>query len=429
MSTTKLTIDALGPKGDGIHFGRHEPAYVERAIPGDLVAVRIERDDHGVARGEVVELIESSPYRIAAPCAHYENCGGCTLQHLDSGFYREWKVQVVKEAFHKQGLLPRQWLKPIFLGAKNRRRATFATFRSRGKLVMGYYRRRSRQITEIDSCLIASPELLALRDEVRPFLSRILPSGKIADVFLQRVEHAADMVITGPIGRHGQPDAEVKAVVAELLAASQVKRVSWRPSEADAVVSLGNQGPIVASFGELRVNLPPAAFLQPTPEGEAVLVEAVMNALPAQGIFADLFSGCGTFSGPMISRGAVDSYESVPSAVSALAKAAGKQSLKVYRRDLFRHPLRRDEINRYDAVVFDPPRSGCAEQAASMATAKTGVLVGVSCNPATFARDARLLCDGGYWLQSLQVVDQFVWSHHVEVVGVFTKKKRQSGKR
>src|SRR5690606_16557545 len=135
---------------------------------------------------------------------------------------------------------------------------------------------------------------------------------------------------------------------------------------------------------------------------ERALSSAVMAALPAIGKLADFFSGCGTFSGPMLERGEVDAFESSPSAVRALAKAAGKHPLRVFRRDLFRNPLRREECNRYDAVVFDPPRAGCPEQAAAMASSRVPLLVGVSCNPATFARDARTLCRGGYRLVSVQ---------------------------
>jgi 23S rRNA (uracil1939-C5)-methyltransferase len=181
---------------------------------------------------------------------------------------------------------------------------------------------------------------------------------------------------------------------------------------------------VTAAFGKLKVGLGPAAFLQPTLEGERALVETVLGALPRDARLADLFSGYGTFSGPMLASGSVDSYESVPAAVAALARAAKGKPLKAFRRDLFARPLRRDEINRYDAVVFDPPRAGCPDQAAEMASARTPCLIGVSCNPATFARDARILCEGGYWLESVQVIDQFLWSHHVEVVGVFTKRKR-----
>jgi 23S rRNA (uracil1939-C5)-methyltransferase len=172
----------------------------------------------------------------------------------------------------------------------------------------------------------------------------------------------------------------------------------------------------------LDVALPPLAFLQPTEAGAAALVEAVLELLPASGKFADLFAGSGTFTGPMLTRGSVDAYESGAAAVRALEKAKGTLPLKAFRRDLDREPLKREEANRYDAIVFDPPRAGAAEQAKAFASAKTPLLVAISCNPATFARDARILVDGGYRLDSVKVIDQFTFSHHVELVAGFSKR-------
>ena len=172
----------------------------------------------------------------------------------------------------------------------------------------------------------------------------------------------------------------------------------------------------------LEPKLPPLAFLQPTKVGEDALVRAVMGLLPLSGKFADLFSGCGTFSGPMLERGAVDAYDSTVSAVQALDKSKGAKPLKAIYRDLFRNPLRRDEASRYDAIVFDPPRAGAQEQARELSASQTPRLVGVSCNPVSFARDARVLLDGGYCFESIMIVDQFTWSHHVELVASFTRR-------
>ena len=427
MGLTELTIQQLGPKGDGIHFGARGRVYIEGGVPGDYVTARVRRDAEGLARGEIVEIIDPSPQRQKAPCIHYDRCGGCTLQHVTPEFYRYWKGETVKDALFKQGLRPRHWRAPVFLGDHNRRRVTFTAIRQRGKIVMGYYRRRSQQVTDVESCLIADPSLLELRNTIKPFLRGLLvDDGKPTDIFLQKVDDMVDMVITGPVGEKGKPDRRVCDVLTRLLDVSPVARISWRADEKDKITPLLGKRQVVAAFGPLIVKLPPAAFMQPTREGERVLVNAVLAALPQHGKFADLFSGCGTFSGPMLERGSVDAWESVPRMVQALARAAGELPLTVFQRDLARNPLRRDEVNRYDAVVFDPPRGGCPEQALAMASSRVRTLVGVSCNPATFARDARILCGGGYELQSLQVVDQFLWSHHVEMVGVFTKMKRKS---
>lgn len=179
--------------------------------------------------------------------------------------------------------------------------------------------------------------------------------------------------------------------------------------------------PLRAKFGALDVALPALAFLQPTTAGEAALVDAVMELLPRAGKFADLFAGCGTFSGPMLERGPVDAYENASSAVRALEKSKGTKPLKAIERDLFRQPLQPVEANRYDAIVFDPPRAGAQEQAKALAASQVPRLIAVSCDPGSFARDARILVDGGYRLESVKVIDQFTWSHHVELVACFTR--------
>ena len=425
MATINLIIEELGPKGDGLYHGPKGFVCVDRALPGDHIRTDIRRDEKGVNRGTILEILEPSELRQKAPCAHYDDCGGCTVQHLKTKYYTDWKIQLVQEAFVKLRLKPQRWLNPIWIGDRNRRRATFSIFKKGSQVKMGYYRRRSDQISDIDECLIADPKLMLLRDSLKPLLGSILRPSEPIDVFLQLIGPSVDMVITGRVGKLGEPDRVVMAVFDKVLESSGVSRISWRLNAHHPVETIRTKGPIVASFGALKVPMPPAAFLQPTFEGEMALVESVLKALPSKGHFADLFSGCGTFSGPMLKHGSVDAYESESLSVKALMRAAAGHRLEVFRRDLFKNPLRRDLLRNYDAIVFDPPRSGCLEQVTQLALGKVPTLVGVSCNPATFARDARILCDGGYWLQSLQMVDQFLWSHHVEVVGVFTRQKRR----
>ncbi len=425
MAVFDLDIQELGPKADGIHSDHRGVVYVDRALPGDRIAAFVRQDAAGLNRGEIVRVLQRSPHRQQAPCVHYEQCGNCTLQHVTPSFYREWKLKTVADALTRVKVQPKKWIEPVFLGGANRRRATFASYRDRGHVVMGYYRRRSKQIGEIDFCLVADPKLLEVRDAVRPFLASVLvESGWPADVFLQLVGEFADMAITGPVGGEGFPDDEAMEAIESMLALTPVARVHWRANETeDFELILEKEGvSLEATFGPIRVALPPMAFLQPTADGEKLLQAAVMEALPATGSFADLFSGCGTFSGPMLERGSVDAFEASPLAVRALSRAAGPKTVKVNRRDLFTDPLQPQELDRYDAVVFDPPRGGCPEQATMLAQSRVPRLVGVSCNPATFARDARILAKGGYELTSIQIIDQFVGSHHVEMVGVYSKR-------
>lgn len=418
-----LQILELGPKGDGVHRGPRGRVYVERSAPGDILKGNVQVDRAGIPRAEIVELLEPSPHRQSAPCPHYSVCGNCTLQHLNRDYYRVWKTKMVGEAFRAEGIRPQNWLKPIFIEGGKRRRATFSAYKGRRSLTLGYYQRRSQRIHDIDSCLVADPRLLELRAAIKPLLLPLLPEAQPVDVFLQLSGGAVDVVLTGPIGPSGRPEEAIRPLAQKILEIPGVARVSWRIREGAVIEPWLHRGAVPAQFGILQVALPPDAFLQPTAEGESALVEAVMSELPEDGHFADLFSGCGTFSGPMLTNGSVDSFESDAAAVQALAKAARGMPLRVYKRDLFKNPLHPQELNHFDAVVFDPPRAGCEAQAVAIAKSRVSKVVGLSCNPATFARDAGILIRGGYRLKSLQVVDQFVWSHHVEVVGVFTKSR------
>ncbi|MGE3475961.1 MAG: class I SAM-dependent RNA methyltransferase [Rhodospirillaceae bacterium] len=418
---SRLDIHDLAPLGDGIHRAGRERIYVERTLPGDVVEAQIQKPSGGIVRANAVRIIEPSPHRVKAPCPHYDVCGGCTLQHAGQEFYRAWKVESVRTALSRQNLAPALWRDPIFLPEGKRRRATFAAFKKKNVVALGYFRRRSHNVTDVSACLIADPAIMEMRKKLAGALAPILSDGKPADIFIQMVGTQFDLAITGAVGKKERPDLSVYEAAAELAHKLGIARVSWRSKAYNEAEVLVEVQPFIARFGILDVPLPPLAFLQPTKAGEDALTAAVMEALPERGAFADLFSGCGTFSGAMLARGPVDAFDSVEPAVRALDKAKGPHPLRAQRRDLGRQPLDADDTKRFDAIVFDPPRAGTEEQARALATSAVPRLVGVSCNPVTFARDARLLVEGGYKLDSVQVVDQFTWSHHVELVAAFSR--------
>ena len=415
--TDELRIEDLAPLGDGIAPSGNGRIYVDRTLPGDRVRARVHKAG-GILRGDLIEVLEASRHRVPPPCPHYDICGGCTLQHAEESFYREWKQGVVRAALARQGVTPAAWRDPVFLPADTRRRATFAAVRKKDRVTLGYFRRRSHAVADIATCLIADPAVMGLRAKLVGPLAALLLDGKPADIFIQRVGGAAEVVITGPVGRKGVPDLQVHEAAAEMAHGLGISRIAWRAQDRDSPEVLLEVTPLIARFGVLDVALPPLAFLQPTTAGEDAIVAAVLAALPDKGKFADLFAGCGTFTGPMLARGSVDAFENLDSAVRALDKAKGAWPLTAARRDLFRAPL---DGGRYDAVVFDPPRVGAEAQARALAAGGVPKMIGVSCNPVTFARDARILVEGGYRLESVQVIDQFIWSHHAELVGLFTR--------
>lgn len=423
-----VTIESLGSSGDGRAQGADGAvAYVDRSVPGDRLEVALARAPDGLMRGEIVAILAPGPDRVAPLCPHYAVCGGCTLQHMARPAQERWKEALVRDALARHGISPRRWDETALIAEGTRRRATFSALLQKDRVVLGYRARRSHRIAAIESCLVLDPVLVALRARMAPFLRDALRDSRPAQVMVQKVGAAFDVVVTGPVGRRGEPDLAVRVAVAAMAHALGLARLSWRPSAYEAPEPLLTLAPVAARFGDLSVALPPGAFLQPSAQGEQALAEAVMAALPAQGVFADLFSGCGTFAGRMRARGPVDAFESDERAVDCLARAGAGKDVQARRRDLFRDPLGGDSLDRYAAVVVDPPRAGAREQMRALAAGPVPLIVAVSCNPATFARDCAILCAGGYTLERVQIVDQFAFSHHVEMVGVLRRTPREGG--
>ena len=417
-----LPIHALGPKGDGIHTADGGAIYVDRALPGDVVQAKVQRGSGGVLRGEILRVVTPSPHRVAAPCPNFNVCGGCTLPHADPAFYRDWKIGIVRDALAREDVLPEVWHDPVFVPPGTRRRVTFAAYKKGNRVTLGYFRRRTHMVTDIATCLVADPAIMDLRAKLSLALVPLLQDGKTTDVFLQSVRGQTELVITGPIGKKGPQDLQVHEAIAALAQALKLARISWRARDRDEPEVMLEVNPLRARFGALDVNLPPLAFLQPTQAGEDALAAAVMAPLPKKGTFADLFCGSGTFSGPMLDRGPVDAFDNGAAAIRALEKSRGPRPLHPRQRDLFKDPLYAEELKRYDAVVFDPPRAGADAQAMQLAASEVPLIVGVSCDPRTFACDARILTAGGYTLESAQVIDQFTWSHHVELAAIFRRR-------
>lgn len=420
---TEITIDFVGGRGDGVGAWNGKPVFVPRALPGERVRVRIGPERDKGHAGRLLEIIETSPERAAPRCPHYESCGGCALQHWNDQSYRNWKETRVRGLLQKAGVEVRTWLPSVFVPPHTRRRATLAALLKDKKLFLGFHGARSHDIADTPDCLVLTPRLLNLAAAMRPYLPNILTDGKPADIFMQDVGAALDVMVTGLIGSRREPQMKQREALAAMAHACGIARLSWRFRENDEPEIMAQNAPVMKRSGGLSVELPPGAFLQPSAEGENALTAAVAAPLAAKMKIADLYAGCGTFAGPLLNHGTVYAVEGDASAVAALTKAARRINapLTAERRNLMDNPLTEKELNKFDAVIFDPPRSGAATQTGKLAISKVPLAVGISCNPATFARDAKTLCDGGYALQSVQIIDQFTWSAHTELAAVFRK--------
>lgn len=406
----RLTVERLGHLGDGIARGPDGGAiFVPMALPGEVV-------DGEVADGRMAapRIVTPSPDRVRAPCPHYRACGGCALMHASDAFVAGWKEDVVRTALSAQGIAAP--FRPIIASpSRSRRRATLAGRRTKNGAIVGFHGRASGTIIEVPGCELLHPDLIA----ALPALAEVTALGASrkggVTLALTRSEGGVDLAVAG-----GKPlEQSLFSALAVIAERAGFGRLTW---DGEPVAA---RHPVVQRFGPAQVVPPPGAFLQATAEGEAALVSAVTEAVGRARRIADLFAGTGTFTLPLSRTAEVHAVEGDAAMLAALdagwRKTPGLHRVTTEARDLFRRPLLCDDLKGFDAVVIDPPRAGAEAQVRELAAARVETVAVVSCNPVTFARDARILLASGLTLDWVQVVDQFRWSTHVELAARFSR--------
>jgi 23S rRNA (uracil1939-C5)-methyltransferase len=422
----EIAVERIGGQGDGIGQFEGRPVYVPATVPGDRLSVRIVTAKGDGLAGEAIELLAPGPARVEPPCPYFGRCGGCALQQLQDGAYAEWKGRILAEALARRGLQNIE-LKPLLRVAPGRRRRARFALGTRGKgLALGFNMRDSHAIADIDHCLLLVPELDRLIEPLRSGLEGLLSPGGHAALEVTATESGVDLLIEQS---GAAPSPAMRARLGALAEALDLARVSWgNPGEEPEPIAMRRIP--MERFGSVPVTLPPGVFLQPSREGEALLLADVQEALKDAAQIADLFAGCGSFSLPLAQNAkvqntkvhAVEGHKPATEALQAAVKRANiGHRITVERRDLDRAPLQPVELKRFDALLFDPPRSGAKAQAESLARSSLPIVTAVSCSPASFARDARILVDGGYHLDWARPVDQFPWSPHLEIVARFSR--------
>ncbi|MGH6787445.1 MAG: class I SAM-dependent RNA methyltransferase [Novosphingobium sp.] len=393
-------IVRVAAKGDGVTAnGRH----VSGTAPGDTVL-----EDGTVLTG---------PHRAMPPCRHFGTCGGCQLQHLDEAALASFVTERVVNAAAGQSLIAEHVAPPHLSPSRSRRRATLHAASIGGRVHVGFREARSHRVIDMAECHVLAPELFALVAPLRKLLAQ--QSGRIAaDVELAQADQGVDLAIKG-LTVEGLTATEAlldfardRGLARLTLDQGYGPEAVWEPE------------PVSAMLSEVRVPLPPGAFLQATADGEAALVAAAREWLAGSTTVADLFAGLGTFAfalaGPQTKVLAVEAARDAHLACKAAAARAGLPVHSLHR-DLFRNPLQVDELNRFSAVLLDPPRAGAREQVALLAQSSVPQIAYISCNPASWARDAATLMSGGYRLAELRPVGQFRWSTHVELASLFLR--------
>ena len=408
----RLLIERIGHRGDGVVAGGAEPVYVPGSLPGETVeaeAVPGQPD-----RRHLLKVETPSAERIVPICPHFGVCGGCALQHWQTSAYRAWKRDLVVTALRHEGVdAPVSDL--IDAHGAGRRRAVFHAHGAQGVLQVGFSAARAHRIIGIDRCPVLAKSLDGAIAAAWAIAEVLLPTKKPLDIQVTATDAGLDIDVRGS----GALNAALMTALARVAAAQNLARLT-RHGELIAQ----SRAPALR-IGTATVLLPPAAFLQATAEGETVLSRLVLEACGGSASAADLFAGVGPFTLRLARQSRIAAADDDDLALAALKRAAalttGLKPVTVERRDLFKNPLTAAELNRFDAVVFDPPRQGAAAQSRELAASKVAVVVAVSCNTASLARDLRFLIDGGYRLTAVTPVDQFRYSAHVEIVARLEK--------
>lgn len=386
-------IVRIAARGDGVTAsGRHE----RFAVPGDIL-----REDGTLLPG---------PHHHHPPCRHFPECGGCQLQHADDYAYRGYLVHRVAGALAQHGL-ETHIRDPHLSPPRTRRRASLRALKLGKGAVVGFNAEKSNQIIDMRECHILRPELFALVAPVRALLSTLLASRRGVEVMLTLVDQGIDVLLKGVV----PTGLEAIEALTAFCETNRLARLSL--DQGYGAEAFYEPVPVTVTLSGTPVGFPAGGFLQATVDGEQALVASVLEAVgPAQRT-ADLFAGLGTFA--LALPGQVYAAEASRDAVMLLKRAGPR--IAVEHRDLFRRPLDAQELRRVEAVVLDPPRAGAFEQVTQIATSDVPRIAYVSCNPATFARDAKLLVDGGYRVEWIRPVGQFRWSTHVELAASFRR--------
>jgi 23S rRNA (uracil1939-C5)-methyltransferase len=408
-----LLIDHVGHRGDGVAPSPGGNVYVPYSLGGETVEVAAV---HGhPARRKLVEVKQASPERIEPFCPHFSVCGGCAIQHWEAEAYRAWKRNIVVETLAQAGIACEVAPLVDAHGSGRRRITLHARMGTHEVLKVGFAAASSHDIIPIDRCPILDPALDGAIDAAWPISEALKPSRKPLDIQFTATSGGLDVDVrgSGPVSA---------AMTAKLSVIAQQHRLARLTRHGELVLM---RNPPVVAIGTAQVTLPPGSFLQATAAGEDALAALVLEHCKRAKHVADLFCGVGPFALRLAAKSRVAAFDSDAGSVAALQKAeastSGLKPVKAEARDLFRRPLVPQELRDYDTVVFDPPRQGAQAQVTQLAASKVPAVVAVSCNVTTFARDARILIDGGYKIEGVTPVDQFRHTPHVELVARFMR--------
>jgi 23S rRNA (uracil1939-C5)-methyltransferase len=412
----RLVIDHVGHRGDGVAFTDGQSVYVPYTLGGETVEVA-PVPGHHPDRRHLLQVERASPERVTPFCPHFGTCGGCAIQHWETERYRAWKRDIVIETLAQAKLACDVYPLIDAHGLGRRRMTLHARMGTHDVLKVGFAAANSHDIIPVDRCPVLDPGMSGALDAGWAVAEPLISIGKPLDIQITATDSGLDIDVRGS-GPLPAP------MIATLSRVAEQHRLARLTRHGELVLM---RTPPTITIGTAQVTLPPASFLQATAAGEETLAALVAGHCQRAKHVADLFCGVGPFALRLAAKARIAAFDNDEGAVTALQKAAtstsGLKPVKAAARDLFRRPLMPQELRDCEAIVFDPPRQGAQAQVLQLAASKVPVVVAVSCNVATFARDARILIDGGYRLEGVTPVDQFRHTPHVELVARFVLKR------
>jgi 23S rRNA (uracil1939-C5)-methyltransferase len=420
-----LDIIDLGVRGEGVAVCKEDKKsrtiFIPYALPGDRIQALVDGD-----RGKILQILVPSPARQASFCQHYTICGSCAVQGIEESSYQKWKRGIVVEALRKVRI-DTKVSSLVNAHGEGRRRATFHArsvldVKGENRIDVGFMRAGCHDLVDLKECPVLAPSMVGALSAARYIAKIIAKPSRPLDILVTAHEEGLDFDIRG---------SEVLSPLSHQSLVLLAQREDWARISNHGSIIIERRSPYI-KIGQSRVRFPPGSFLQATQAGEAIIADYIRSEIGRVQRVADLFCGIGTFSLPIAIQANVDAFDNSEASIASLLRAAketqGLKSVSALARDLFRRPLSIQEINSYDVVVLDPPRSGASIQMEILASSRVPKIISISCAAGTFARDAAILQKGGYHLNSVIPIDQFRHSAHVEIIGIFMRPETRAKK-
>ncbi len=416
----ELTIERVGSQGDGIGSWEGSMVVVPQTAQGDKISCVVKYSTRERIHADLLDVLKSGEGRGKAPCQYYGSCGGCNLQHMKKETYKRYKLEVLADALERNGVEKTfknvSWFS---VGAESRRRAFL---RYDGKLSFGFYAHQSHEVVDIKECMMLEPEIQRLISPLKD-LSRKMPET-LEGWMITIVDNGIDLVMVDSNSKKIENEDHIVDLLTKFCRAEKISRLQWKLGEKLKHVYTVSK-PITFINGK-EVVLPGEYFLQASKKGQEAIVGYVRDYVKNDAKVLDLFSGLGIYSFALCDKAShISAYEiskyMIESMQDNITRNKLSNKISAICRDIEKLPIYREELQKYDTAIINPPRTGALKQVSNIAGSGIKNVIMISCNSQTFARDAKVLTDGGYKLSALHAIDQFYYNHHLEQVGYFVK--------